>query len=934
MNTAPLCPSCGKPLAPNAPKGLCPECLLKAGFPTGTQTDASDPSQPKSSSFVPPQPEEIAGRFPQLEILELIGRGGMGAVYKARQKQLDRIVALKILPPGVHDEPGFAERFTREAKALAKLNHPGIVTLYEFGQTDGLFFFLMEFVDGVNLRQLLNTGRVAPREALAIVPQICDALQYAHDQGIVHRDIKPENILLDRRGRVKVADFGLARLMGVEAESLASGSGEGVSASVSLTESGKVMGTPQYMAPEQVSHPAEVDHRADIYALGVVFYQMLTGELPGKRIEGPSRKFHLDVRLDEIVLRALEKKPELRYQQAGEFKTQVETIATGMSPENTPEAAELAKWERRAPGWRIRCRKCGFIEHWGKYGIRLGAVGNKWVLGRCPRCHHFGWQAVEKGPVPPNQVPPPGVAREAAEPGDNRTLPLLELGVALTFTGTVLVGLLCELLLGHVLGSWLIGIFLLLAIASTLLVYALKEFGSQTTQRTCFKAGAWLAFLGTLPVAGFGLFFLYALAQERGGWHPGFAEAVTVPLIWLGSFLLPICGWRLWRAANQPSPPYGNNPSRLLGGVALCLASASGILGIVAFCLFPEPPPFLVWSILMAAVAGVVLGIPARRTLLGKQAVIVGMVNIAIWLAVLVAVQFVPAFASRDSGRQGQSSKTSAGVNPEIIQIQLQQAKSEAARNGERFKAGLISTGEYEAAKDKVAILEAELTGDAVRVGLVKLAAAKRNLELAAARFQAGVTSNEEYEKAKTELAIAEVNLREAQKRSATSSQANASFGPVKELTIAKGNKGESFFSFDSESYVNGPEDFDPADLSEGEAQKLWKWLTAHDVDLLAQRKDGKPILAMSDMVIAIIEEKDFDRIRTVEDLKKNKMWRSVVDAQFRPSVQSVTRGAFGGKATVAFQTRYDRVGLLQVLGVVNDPPGVKLLYKLVQRQH
>ncbi len=168
----------------------------------------------RSGRFVPPKPEELASHFPQLEILELLGRGGMGAVYKARQKQLDRLVALKILPPGVSHDPAFAERFAREAKALAKLNHPNIVTSTNSGRRDGLFLlFLMEFVDGVNLRQLLNAGRIAPREALAIVPQICDALQYAHDQGIVHRDIKPENILLDRRGRVKMADFGLAKIV-------------------------------------------------------------------------------------------------------------------------------------------------------------------------------------------------------------------------------------------------------------------------------------------------------------------------------------------------------------------------------------------------------------------------------------------------------------------------------------------------------------------------------------------------------------------------------------------------------------------------------------------------------------------------------------------------------------------------------------------------
>ncbi len=138
----------------------------------------------------------------------------MGAVYKARQKELDRIIALKILPPGIGDSAAFAERFTREAKALAKLNHPASSPFTILGARSGLYFFLMEYVDGVNLRQLLANGRISTREALAIVPQICDALQFAHDQGIVHRDIKPENILLDRRGRVKVADFGLAKLVG------------------------------------------------------------------------------------------------------------------------------------------------------------------------------------------------------------------------------------------------------------------------------------------------------------------------------------------------------------------------------------------------------------------------------------------------------------------------------------------------------------------------------------------------------------------------------------------------------------------------------------------------------------------------------------------------------------------------------------------------
>jgi len=340
------CPQCGTPLPTGALAGLCPACLLKMGA-ADTVTDA------RQTTFNPPSVAELAVKFLQLEILELIGKGGMGAVYKARQRQLDRIVALKILPPGIGDDPAFAERFAREAKALAKLNHPGIVTLYEFGQVQNiaasspapnashLFYFLMEFVDGVNLRQLLHAGRISAREALAIVPQICDALQFAHDQGIVHRDIKPENILLDRRGHVKVADFGLAKIVGGETEPAAAG--QASAGSPMLTESGKVMGTPQYMSPEQIQAPGAVDHRADIYALGVVFYQMLTGELPGKKIEPPSHKVHIDVRLDEVVLRALEQKPELRYQQVSEVKTCVETIVATPSDSSRREEAQTEK---------------------------------------------------------------------------------------------------------------------------------------------------------------------------------------------------------------------------------------------------------------------------------------------------------------------------------------------------------------------------------------------------------------------------------------------------------------------------------------------------------------------------------------------------------------------------------------------------------------
>ena len=396
MSDATKCPQCGAPLPLTLPspqggeggvrggvlEGLCPACLLKQG------AMAESAAGPEPAAFVPPAPEELGRFFPQLEILELLGRGGMGAVYKARQKHLDRLVALKILPPSVSRDPAFAERFAREAQALAKLNHPHIVTLYESGQVSStgvspvpdvsherdargttgeapvpLYYFLMEYVDGVSLRQLLNAGRMAPKEALAIVPQICEALQFAHDRGIVHRDIKPENILLSKAGQVKIADFGVAKIVArasspctepTASETATTATGAGgltpISGSLEIgglspppqTEPGVVLGTPQYMAPEQVSNPLEVDHRADIYSLGVVFYQMLTGELPTGKFEPPSKKVVIDVRLDEVVLRALEKEPARRYQQAGEVKTMVETIAATPPPRNASAPAPPA----------------------------------------------------------------------------------------------------------------------------------------------------------------------------------------------------------------------------------------------------------------------------------------------------------------------------------------------------------------------------------------------------------------------------------------------------------------------------------------------------------------------------------------------------------------------------------------------------------------
>jgi predicted Ser/Thr protein kinase len=281
------------------PEGLDPERLLKAGLDEDGR----------------PEIEELAEHFPDLELIERIGEGGMGVVYRARQKKLDRIVAVKVLPPREGESTQFAERFTREARALARLEHGNIVRVYEFGEADGLYYLVLEFVDGLNLRELSRERAIEPAEALAIVPQICSALQYAHDRGVVHRDIKPENILVGRDGSVKITDFGLAKLLNRAA------------GDPTLTRQGQVMGTLNYMAPEQIETPNDVDHRADIYALGVVFYEMLTGELPLGKFSPPSERVQVDVRLDRVVLRALEKQPDRRYQQAGEVRTEVEDLA-------------------------------------------------------------------------------------------------------------------------------------------------------------------------------------------------------------------------------------------------------------------------------------------------------------------------------------------------------------------------------------------------------------------------------------------------------------------------------------------------------------------------------------------------------------------------------------------------------------------------------
>ena len=314
----PVCPQCGADRSDSSPGAPCSACLMQLGLSAWAQKSQAAPTTaaPTSAHSASPSavPEDLAALFPQLEILHLVGEGGMGAVYCARQKTLNRLVALKVVKPEAQQIKGFAERFVREAHALGQLSHPNIVTVHDFGQAGDLYYFLMEYVDGINLRQVMQGESLQSHQALSIVPAICDALQYAHDKGVVHRDIKPENILLDTEGNVKIADFGLAKLLNEDTKG-------------TLTQTHQVMGTVHYMAPEQIERPLHVDHRADIYSLGVVIYELLTGELPLGRFAPPSKKVSLDIRLDEIVLQTLEKEPSQRYQRVSHVKTDVQLLA-------------------------------------------------------------------------------------------------------------------------------------------------------------------------------------------------------------------------------------------------------------------------------------------------------------------------------------------------------------------------------------------------------------------------------------------------------------------------------------------------------------------------------------------------------------------------------------------------------------------------------
>jgi len=276
-----------------------------------------------SSDWEPPSPEELQALLPHYEITSILGRGGMGAVYKGRQTKLNRTVAIKLLPETFtkgEDELNFAKRFEQEAQAMANLDHPAIISVHDFGETaNGQLYFVMEFVDGMDVHQYLqHHGDKLPQEsALTITAHVLDALDYAHSHGIAHRDIKPANILLNHEGRVKIADFGLAKKFG-DAATLST---------PALTLANVAVGTPDFVAPEALDSDQVPDHRADLYAVGVMLYQMLTGKLPRGNYLGPSElDAAIDERLDEIVGKAMAADPDHRYQSAAAVRADLDLV--------------------------------------------------------------------------------------------------------------------------------------------------------------------------------------------------------------------------------------------------------------------------------------------------------------------------------------------------------------------------------------------------------------------------------------------------------------------------------------------------------------------------------------------------------------------------------------------------------------------------------
>jgi eukaryotic-like serine/threonine-protein kinase len=301
------------------------DLLVENGYITRTQVERIRPLMEEQG-----QMQQIPG----YQIISKLGAGAMAAVFKARQIALDRIVAVKVLPKRLSENKEFVDRFYKEGKAAAKLNHPNIVGAIDVGEANGFHYFVMEYVEGQNVYDKLERGeRYTEKEALKLIIQTCDALAHAHKAGFIHRDVKPKNIMITKDGNAKLADMGLAR--------------EASDIEAAQAEAGKAYGTPYYIAPEQIRGELDVDARADLYSLGATFYHMVTGRVPFDA-PTPSAVMHKHLReelvppdhlnpelsagVGEIIEVAMKKKPRDRYQSAEEMLEDLKRVAAGEAP--------------------------------------------------------------------------------------------------------------------------------------------------------------------------------------------------------------------------------------------------------------------------------------------------------------------------------------------------------------------------------------------------------------------------------------------------------------------------------------------------------------------------------------------------------------------------------------------------------------------------
>ena len=301
------------------------------------------PGNAGDASF--PSLAELAVLLPAYEMEQIIGVGGMGAIYKAKHRALGRSVAIKVLPQEASDHPDEIERFIKEARAMAKLRHPHIAAVFDFGQTAQRHLYLvMEFVDGMDLHRRIRFRELDVARIFVIIEQLCDALQFAHAQGVVHRDIKPANILISSEWKVKVVDFGLAR------EAAPQGGSQEIE-----------YGTPDYTSPERLIIGAAVDHRADIFALGVLIHEMFTGRTTASAQPGDERL--LPPGVGRVVQRCIAADPDDRFASAHEVNLALHspgpttrTVVRQVEPQAKPSQAgwrsRLGSWFGRTSGGR------------------------------------------------------------------------------------------------------------------------------------------------------------------------------------------------------------------------------------------------------------------------------------------------------------------------------------------------------------------------------------------------------------------------------------------------------------------------------------------------------------------------------------------------------------------------------------------------------